>query len=58
MPAQSSMIAIDVLSPFLTPLKFTLVLAVFITVPWILYQVWAFVAPGLYQRENDWPCRF
>lgn len=52
MPAQSSMIAIDVLSPFLTPLKFTLILAVFITVPWILYQVWAFVAPGLYQREK------
>lgn len=52
MPAQSSMIAIDVLSPFLTPLKFTLVLALFITVPWTLYQVWAFVAPGLYQREK------
>jgi len=52
MPAQSSMIAMDVLSPFLTPLKFTLILAVFITIPWILYQVWAFVAPGLYQREK------
>ncbi|MBS1222402.1 MAG: preprotein translocase subunit TatC [Proteobacteria bacterium] len=52
MPAQSSMIAIDVLSPFLTPLKFTLILAVFITIPWILFQVWAFVAPGLYQREK------
>ena len=52
MPAQSSMIAIDVLSPFLTPLKFTLMLAVFITIPWILYQVWAFVAPGLYQKEK------
>ena len=52
MSAQSSMIAIDVLSPFLTPLKFSLILAVFITVPWILYQVWAFVAPGLYQREK------
>ena len=52
MPAQSSMIAIDVLSPFLTPLKFTLVLALFLTVPWTLYQVWAFVAPGLYQREK------
>ena len=52
MPAQSSMIAIDVLSPFLTPLKFTLILAVFITIPWILYQVWAFVAPGLYAHEK------
>jgi sec-independent protein translocase protein TatC len=52
MPANSSMIAIDVQSPFLTPLKFTLVLAVFVTMPWVLYQVWAFVAPGLYQREK------
>lgn len=52
MPAQSSMIAIDVLSPFLTPLKFTLILSVFVTMPWILYQLWAFIAPGLYQREK------
>lgn len=52
MPANSSMIAIDVLSPFLTPLKFTLILALFLTMPWVLYQVWAFVAPGLYQREK------
>jgi sec-independent protein translocase protein TatC len=52
MPAQSSMIAIDVLSPFLTPLKFTLILAVFLTMPWVLYQLWAFIAPGLYQREK------
>ncbi|MFO1422369.1 MAG: twin-arginine translocase subunit TatC [Candidatus Competibacteraceae bacterium] len=49
---QSKLIAIDVLSPFLTPLKFTLILAVFITVPWTLYQIWAFVAPGLYHREK------
>ena len=52
LPAHSSMIAIDVLSPFLTPIKLSLVLAIFITMPWILYQVWAFVAPGLYQREK------
>ncbi len=52
LPDQSSMIAIDVLSPFLTPLKLSLVLALFITIPWALYQVWAFVAPGLYQREK------
>lgn len=52
MPAQSSMIAIDVLSPFLTPLKFSLMLAVFIAIPWVLYQLWAFVAPGLYQQEK------
>ncbi len=52
MPAQSSMIAIDVISPFLTPLKLVLVLSVFLTMPWVLYQVWAFVAPGLYQHEK------
>jgi len=52
LPTHSSMIAIDVLSPFLTPLKFSLILAVFLTMPWSLYQVWAFVAPGLYQQEK------
>jgi sec-independent protein translocase protein TatC len=52
LPEGSSMIAIDVASPFLTPFKLTLVLAVFINVPWILYQLWAFVAPGLYRHER------
>jgi sec-independent protein translocase protein TatC len=52
MPAQSSMIAIDVISPFLTPIKLSLVLALFLAMPWVLYQVWAFVAPGLYQHEK------
>ena len=52
LPAQSTMIAIEVLSPFITPLKLSLVLAIYITMPWILYQFWAFVAPGLYQREK------
>jgi sec-independent protein translocase protein TatC len=52
MPAQSSMIAIDVISPFLTPIKLSLVLALFIAMPWVLYQIWAFVAPGLYQHEK------
>lgn len=52
MPEQSSMIAIDVISPFLTPIKLSLVLAVFLSMPWILYQLWAFVAPGLYQNEK------
>jgi len=52
LPETSSMIAIDVASPFLTPFKMTLVLAVFITIPWTLYQIWAFVAPGLYRHEQ------
>ena len=52
LPDSSSMIAIDVISPFLTPLKLSLVLAIFVSIPWILYQVWAFVAPGLYRSEK------
>ena len=52
LPASSSMIATDVASPFLTPFKLTLVLSLFAAMPYVLYQVWAFVAPGLYQREK------
>jgi sec-independent protein translocase protein TatC len=52
LPAGSSMIAIEVASPFLIPFKLTLVLAVFIAMPYLLYQVWAFIAPGLYQHER------
>lgn len=52
LPDNSSMIAIDVASPFLTPFKLTLVAAIFLTVPWWLYQLWAFVAPGLYRHER------
>ena len=52
MPENSSMIAIDVASPFFTPFKLALVAAVFISAPFILYQFWAFVAPGLYQHER------
>lgn len=52
MPEQSSMIAIEVASPFLIPFKLTLFLAVFISIPWILYQAWSFVAPGLYRHER------
>ena len=52
MPKNSTMIAIDVASPFFTPFKLALVAAIFISVPVILYQFWAFVAPGLYKRER------
>ena len=52
MPKNSTMIAIDVASPFFTPFKLALVVAVFISIPVILYQFWAFVAPGLYKRER------
>ncbi|WP_159657399.1 twin-arginine translocase subunit TatC [Vibrio atypicus] len=52
LPEGATMIATDVASPFFTPLKLTLVAAIFIAVPFILYQVWAFVAPGLYKHER------
>lgn len=52
LPENSTMIAIDVASPFFTPFKLTIVLSVFIAVPVILYQFWAFVAPGLYRNER------
>ena len=46
------MIAIDVAAPFFIPFKLTLMLCVFLAIPWILYQAWAFVAPGLYTHEK------
>ncbi|MEO5343436.1 MAG: twin-arginine translocase subunit TatC [Gammaproteobacteria bacterium SHHR-1] len=52
LPEGTQMIATQVASPFLTPFKLSLVAAVFLTIPWILYQFWAFVAPGLYQHEK------
>ena len=52
LPDSSTMIATDVTSPFLTPFKLTLVLSPFAAMPYVLYQVWAFVAPGLYKREK------
>lgn len=52
LPEGATMIATDVASPFFTPLKLTLISSVFIAVPFILYQVWAFVAPGLYKHEK------
>ncbi len=52
LPAGSSMIAIDVASPFLTPFKLSLLLALIIAIPIVLYQMWAFVAPALYRHEK------
>ncbi|MEJ2766502.1 Sec-independent protein translocase subunit TatC [Photobacterium sp. MCCC 1A19761] len=52
LPEGASMIATDVASPFFTPIKLTLVTSVFVAVPMILYQVWAFIAPGLYKHER------
>jgi sec-independent protein translocase protein TatC len=52
LPEGTSMIATQVASPFLTPFKLALVAAVFLSMPYLLYQFWAFVAPGLYQHEK------
>src|SRR6476659_6937600 len=52
LPAGSTMIATDVTGTFLVPLKVTLMAAFLIALPFVLWQVWAFVAPGLYQHEK------
>ena len=52
LPEGNSMIAIEVASPFLIPFKLTLVLALFLAMPVVLYQMWAFIAPGLYKHER------
>ncbi|MGY0800098.1 twin-arginine translocase subunit TatC [Lysobacter sp. A286] len=52
LPAGGQLIAVEVASPFFTPVKLAFFAAVMVSMPWLLYQAWAFVAPGLYQREK------
>jgi sec-independent protein translocase protein TatC len=52
LPKGMGLIATSVTSPFTTPFKLSFFVAAFITMPWILYQLWAFVAPGLYRNEK------
>ena len=52
MPEGTSMIATSVTSPFLVPFKLVLLMAVLLAVPYLLHQLWAFVAPGLYSHEK------
>ncbi|BCV35101.1 MULTISPECIES: twin-arginine translocase subunit TatC [Shewanella] len=52
LPDTGSMIATDVAAPFFAPFKLTLVLSFFIAVPYVLFQIWSFVAPGLYKHEK------
>ena len=52
LPEGSSMIATEVASPFLAPFKLTIVLSLFLAIPVILHQVWAFISPGLYRHEK------
>lgn len=52
LPEGTSMIATDVTSPFFAPFKLTLVAAIFLSMPFILHQIWGFIAPGLYTHEK------
>lgn len=52
LPEGSSMIATDVASPFLTPFKLSFMASVFISMPFILFQLWRFIAPALYEKEK------
>lgn len=54
MPAGTSMIATGVVTPFFVPIKLTGLVALLVALPWVLYQAWAFVAPGLYAHEKRW----
>ena len=52
LPPNASMIATDITSPLLTPMKLTFFVALVLAIPYILYQIWEFVAPGLYKHEK------
>lgn len=52
LPPGSKMIAIGVIAPFMMPVKVTLLVAFIVALPWVLYQAWAFIAPGLYTHEK------
>ncbi len=52
LPEGSSMVAIDVASPFLTPFKLVFLISIVLAIPIILYHAWAFIAPGLYSNEK------
>lgn len=52
LPENAQMIATDVASPFFAPFKLTMVLSFFIAIPVVLYQIWGFIAPGLYKNEK------
>lgn len=52
LPEGSSMMAIGVISPFLTPLKLALIASIFLSMPFLLYQLWGFIAPALYHNEK------
>ena len=52
LPHGGTMIATDVAGAFLVPMKVTMMAAFLVALPYVLYQAWAFIAPGLYQNEK------
>lgn len=52
MPPDAKLIAVGVFSPFFVPLKVLMLVGILVVLPWLIYQVWAFVAPGLYSHEK------
>ncbi|WP_058369596.1 twin-arginine translocase subunit TatC [Psychrobacter sp. ENNN9_III] len=52
LPVNSTMIATDITSNFMAPIRLTVFVAAFVAMPYILYQIWSFVAPGLYKKEK------
>lgn len=56
LPQGTRMIATGVITPFMVPVKVTMMAAFIIALPVVLYQAWAFVAPGLYRHESGWRC--
>ncbi len=53
LPQGTSMIATDVTAPFFVPMKVTMMVAFVLALPYVLYQAWAFIAPGLYEQEKQ-----
>jgi sec-independent protein translocase protein TatC len=53
LPSNSSMIATEVASPFLTPLKLTFYVSLLVSMPFLLNQIWRFIAPGMYENEKS-----
>ena len=53
LPTGSSMIATEVASPFMAPIKLVLYMALLFSMPWLFYQIWMYVSPGLYKNEKS-----
>ena len=53
LPSGSSMIATEVASPFMAPIKLVIYIALLLSMPWLFYQMWMFISPGLYQGEKS-----